>query len=126
MLKPANLFRMMSEFVFILLGGVLVWLALSNRLVFAASFNPRSPAWMALGVVLIYWGARGLVKTARAARTSDRLVAQVGGASLILVGLMMLSLAMLQFRGVSMILAAAGGVLALRGLIGAVLSLRTD
>ncbi len=31
MLNPANLFRMMTEFIFILLGGFLVWLGLSDR-----------------------------------------------------------------------------------------------
>ena len=84
MLNPANLFRMMTEFIFILLGGFLVWLGLSGRLDLG-NFNPRSPAWLGLGAVLIYWGARTWVKTARAARTSDRTVAQVGGASLVLV-----------------------------------------
>jgi hypothetical protein len=125
MLTPANLFRMMSEFIFILLGGVLAWLGLSDRFLYASSFNPRSPAWLGLGAALIYWGVRAWVKTSRGARTSDRLVAQVGGASLILVGVMMLSLVFLVSK-VSIILAAAGAVLAIRGLVGAVLSLRTD
>ena len=46
MLNPANLFRMMTEFIFILLGGFLVWLGLSNRFL-----NPRTlirearPGW---------------------------------------------------------------------------------
>jgi hypothetical protein len=116
---------MMSEFIFILLGGVLAWLGLSNRFLYASNFNPRSPAWLALGAALIYWGARAGLKTARAARTSDRVVAQVGGGSLILVGVMMLSLVFFISK-VSIILAAAGAVLAIRGLAGAVLSLRAD
>ena len=124
MLTPANLFRMMSEFIFILLGGVLVWLGLNNRLVYAANFNPKSPAWLGLGAALIYWGVRGWAKTARAARTTDRMVAQVGGASLVLVGFMMLSLVLLEFRFVGIVLATAGAVLALRGFLAAVLSLR--
>jgi hypothetical protein len=122
MLNPANLFRMMTEFIFILLGGFLVWLGLSNRFL----FNPRSPAWLGLGAVLIYWGARAWTKTSRAARTSDRTVARIGGTSLILVGFMMLGLVVLEFRLVGIALAAAGGILALRGLAAAVLSLRTD
>jgi hypothetical protein len=122
MLNPANLFRMMTEFIFILLGGCLMWLGLNNRFM----FNPRSPAWMGLGAVLIYWGIRAWTKTARAARTSDRTVARVGGTSLILVGFMMLSLIGMQFRWVGVALAVAGGILAVRGLAAAVLSLRTD
>ena len=122
MLNPANLFRMMAEFIFILLGGFLVWLGLSDRFM----FNPRSPAWLGLGAVLIYWGARAWTKTARAARTTDRAVARVGGTSLILVGFMMLGLVAVEFRWVGIVLAAAGGILVLRGLAAAVLSLRMD
>jgi hypothetical protein len=125
MLNPANLFRMLTEFIFILLGGFLLWLGLSGRLD-PRNFNPRGPAWLGLGAVLIYWGARSWAKTARAARTSDRTAALVGGASLILVGLMMLSLAFVQFRWVGLVFAATGIILAVRGFLAAVLSLRTD
>ena len=125
MINPANLFRMMTEFIFILLGGFLVWLGLSGRMV-PVNFNPRGPAWLGLGAVLVYWGARTLAKTARAARTADRIVAQVGGVSLILVGLIMLSLAFVEFRLVGIVFAVAGMILALRGILAAILSLRTD
>ncbi len=125
MLSPANLFRMMTEFIFILLGGFLFWVGLSGRLD-PGNFNPRSPGWLGLGAVLIYWGARTLAKTARAARTSDRAAAQVGGASLILVGFLMLSLVFVEFRRIGMVFAAAGTILALRGILAAVLSLRAD
>jgi hypothetical protein len=125
MLNPANLFRMMTEFIFILLGGFLVWVGLSGRLE-PRNFDPRGPAWLGLGAVLIYWGARTWAKTARAARTWGRTVARVGGGSLILVGLMMLSLVFVEFRRVGMVFAAAGTILALRGILAAVLSLRAD
>jgi hypothetical protein len=122
MLNPANLFRMMTEIVFVLLGCVLVVLGLTHRFM----FNPRSPAWLALGAVLIYWGARAWMKTTRAARTSERNVARVGGASLILVGFLMLVLVAVEFRFVGLVLAAAGVILASRGLAAALLSLRMD
>ena len=125
MLNPANLFRMVTEFIFILLGGVLVWIGISGRLD-PYTFNPRKPAWLALGAALIYWGARAWTKTARAARTSDRLAAQVGGVSLAVVGLLMLSLVLVEIRWVGYVLAAAGMILAFRGILAAVLSLRTD
>jgi hypothetical protein len=125
MLNPANMFRMMTEFIFILLGGFLVWLGLSGRLD-PGNFNPRGPAWLGLGAVLIYWGARTWAKTARAARTWDRTAAQVGGTSLILVGFMMLSLVFVEFRQVGIVFAASGTILALRGFLAAMLSLRTD
>jgi hypothetical protein len=123
MLNPANMFRMMTEFIFILLGGFLIWLGLNNRF---QIFNPKSPGWLGLGAVLIYWGARAWMKTARAARTSERTVARIGGTSLILVGFVMLGLVVVEFRWVGIVLALAGAVLALRGLAAAVLSLRTD
>jgi hypothetical protein len=125
MLNPANMFRMMTEFIFVLLGGFLVWLGLSGRLD-PGNFNPRGPAWLGLGAVLIYWGARTWAKTANAARTSDRAAAQVGGSSLILVGLMMFSLLFVEFRRVGIIFAALGTILVLRGILAAALSLRTD
>jgi hypothetical protein len=120
MLNPANLFRMMTEIIFVLLGCVLMLLGLSNRFM----FNPRSPMWLGLGVVLVYWGARAWVKTGRYARTTERMIARIGGVSLLLVGFMMLALVAVQFRWVGIVLAIAGGILALRGLAGALLSLR--
>jgi hypothetical protein len=126
MITPANLFRMMTEFIFILLGGFLIWMGLSNRFLSPVNFDPRNPAWLGLGAVLIYWGVRTWLKTSRAARTSQRSVARVGGASLVIVGVFMLALVFLTFRWVGLALSAAGGVLALRGLLAAVLSLRTD
>jgi hypothetical protein len=116
---------MLTEFIFILLGGFLVWVGLSGRLR-PGNFNPQGPGWLALGAVLIYWGARTLAQTARAARTWERTTAQVGGASLILLGIMMLSLAFVKFSKAGLVFAAAGAILALRGILAAVLSLRTD
>jgi hypothetical protein len=122
MLNPANLFRMMTEMIFVLLGGILAWVGLSSRFI----FDPRKPAWLGLGAVLVYWGARAWMKTQRAARTAERTVARVGGASLAIVGVMMLGVTFVQFRQVGTVLATAGGILVLRGLVSAALSLRTD
>ena len=119
MLNPANLFRMMIEMIFVLLGGFLFWLGLSNRFM----FDPRSPGWLGLGAVLVYWGVRTWMKTTRAARTAERTVTRIGGASLVLVGCAMLVLGFVEFRWVGLVLATAGAILALRGLVGAVLSL---
>jgi hypothetical protein len=60
------------------------------------------------------------------ARTADRGAARVGGSSLILVGLMMWSIVFVEFRRVGIVFASAGAILALRGFVAAVLSLRTD
>jgi len=122
MLSPANLFRMMTEMIFVLLGGFLVWVGLSRSFM----FDPRKPAWLALGAVLVYWGVRAWTRTKLAARTAERAAVRVGGASLALVGLMMLGLEFVEFRWAGTVLSMAGGILVLRGLIGALLSLRTD
>jgi hypothetical protein len=122
MVNPANLFRMMTEMIFVLLGGVLVWVGL-NR---AFLFDPRKPAWLLLGAVLMFWGARTWVKTIRAARSSDRTAVRIGAASLVLVGLMMLGLNFVPFRLAGFALAATGGVLVLRGLLSAGLALGMD
>ena len=119
---PASLLRMTNEIIFVLLGGLLVWVGLSSRFM----FDPRKPAWLGLGAVLVYWGARAWMKTRRAARTAERTAMRVGGASLAIVGLMMLGLVFVEFRWVGTVLAMAGGILVLRGLVSAVLSLRTD
>jgi len=119
--SPASLLRTTNEVIFLLLGGLLVWVGLSSRFM----FNPRKPAWLGLGVVLVYWGARAWMKTKRVARTAERTALRVGGASLAVVGLMMLSLVFVELRWVGIVLAMAGGILVLRGLVSAALSFRT-
>ena len=120
MVSPANLFRMLTEFVFILLGGLFVWVGLSHRYL----FDPSKPALLLLDGVLVYWGARALAKNARGMRTAARIEAQIGAASLVLVGLMMLGLVFVEYRWVGSTLALAGLILAARGFAGAVLALR--
>ncbi len=119
---PASLLRMTNELIFVMLGGLLIWVGLSNRFM----FDPRKPAWLGLGVVLVYWGPRAWIKTQRAARTPDRMAARIGGASLALVGLMMLSLVLVELRWAGTMLALTGGVLVLRGLFIVGLSLRME
>jgi hypothetical protein len=119
---PASLLRMTNELIFVLLGGLLIWVGLSNRFM----FDPRKPAWLGLGVVLVYWGSRAWMKTKRAARTADRMAVRIGGASLAIVGLMMLSLVLVELRWAGTMLALTGGVLVLRGLFIVGLSLRME
>jgi hypothetical protein len=118
MLNPANLFRLMTELIFVLLGGFLVWFGLAHP----ARFNPPRPAWQLLGAIVVIWGIQALWRTLRAARTIDRTATRVAGASLVLVGLLMLGLVYAEFRWVGTILSITGGVLVLRGLAGSVLA----
>ena len=86
MLSTNTLLRLFNELVLLLLGGLLVWVALSGR------FFPdrRSTPWLGLGVFLLYWGFRA---AARAGRYASRWEHYVRGGSLALVGLVMLGIA---------------------------------
>lgn len=106
------LFRLLNEIVVFLLGALLALLAASHRL------HPSRQAsmWILLGVILIYWGARaGMRPAPRSTGWQDRL----RGASFILAGALMLPIAILP-GFTSLLLGAAGAVLALRGLVMAV------
>lgn len=118
MLNPANLFRLMTEMIFVLLGGFLVWFGWAHPF----RFRPPQPAWQLLGAVVVVWGIQAWWRTVHAARTMERTANRVAGASLVLVGLLMLALVYAEFRWVGIILSLAGGVLVARGLAGAVLA----
>ena len=120
MLTPVNLFRMLNELIFVLLGGLLMWLGLANRIF----VDPRRPAWLVLAAVLIIWGVRAWMKTSLIAVRGLRAVARIRGASLALVGVLMISLVWLDFRWAGVALAVAGAILIARGLAAAVLALR--
>ena len=55
MLTPAHMFRMLNELIFVLLGGLMVWIGLAYHFF----FDPRRPGWIMLGALLILWGGRG-------------------------------------------------------------------
>ncbi len=124
MLSPAKLFWLLNELIFVLLGLLLVWVAVTSRYLF---LHRRSAAWIGLGVFLIYWGLRAWRRASRAPHGSSRgegIASGVRGASLALVGAMMLGVAWLPFSWVGPLLGAAGGILAVRGLVSAVLAAR--
>lgn len=120
MVTPQHLFRMLNEMIFVLLGALLLGLAASGRYF----FDPRRPAWLVLGAVLIVWGARVWMRSGRYATVSARAIEGIRGASLAAVGALMLSLAWVALRWAGVVLGVAGGILILRGLAGAALSLR--
>jgi len=122
MVTPANLVRMITEMVFVLLGSLLAWAGFTSRI----PVDPRGLGWVLLAIVLIYWGARAWVRTERAARTADRRAARIGGASLVLVGCLMIALNFVELRWFGITLAVAGGILIVRGLAGAIIALRGD
>lgn len=116
---PQHLFRVLNELIFVLLGGILIWIAVTG----AYRFNPRSMQWFLLSGLAIVLGLMSLLT-----RNTDptRAGAYVRGGSLILVGLVMLSMAWAPYWLMVWLWIFAGVVLVLRGVIGAVMLLKVS
>lgn len=110
MLRPASLLRILVELVLALLGLLLVAVAVTGRF----GLDRRSPYWLVLGVFLIYMGLRAWM---RASRPTPRWEERLRGASLALVGALMLGMVRAPWTWVAPLLATAGAILALRGLM---------
>ena len=121
MASPGHLFRVVNEFVFMLVGALLVLFALTGRYL----FNPRRPGWIVLSLVLIVWGLGTWRRAHVSPGAADRLVTKIGGGSLALGGLIMLSLAWAPFRWAGWLLLATGAVFVLRGLVSAAIMARS-
>jgi len=115
--SPATLFRLLSEFMVLLLGALLTLIALTRPV----GLPGRPVAIVILGVVLIYWGVRALT---RAGPEADRLQSRIRAGSLVLVGFLVLGLRFLPQGHAELLLALAGGVLVVRGLVEGVLFAR--
>jgi hypothetical protein len=111
----SNLFGLLNEVVFTLAGALLLWVALTGTYL----FDPRRPSWLVLAVVLILWGLRALRRARLIAVAKLRLAARIGGASLVIVGLIMLTLSWMPLGWIGMLLAIAGGIFVARGLVAA-------
>jgi hypothetical protein len=116
-LSPSNLFRLLNEFILLLLGALLIVLAVHRGVALPA----RPSAMIALGVLMLYWGLRA--RGRRQPQESGAAVTVRAG-SLILVGVLVLSIPLLPVRHADMLLALAGGVLVLRGVVGGFLFVR--
>jgi hypothetical protein len=112
-----DLFGLLSEFTVLLLGAFLIVYAVSGRIGI-----PASPTvLMILGAVFIYWALRNWMrKEAPALRTKTHLRA----GSLVIVGLLIITIPFSPLRDTSVLLGLAGAVLVLRGLVVAMLSVR--
>jgi hypothetical protein len=113
--STTQLFRLMNEVVFVLLGALLAWAAFTGHYY----FNPRSMMWILLAGLLVAYGAVAAMWS-----SGPRSIAFVRGGSLIIVGLIMLALSHVILRWVQPMLIIAGATLAARGLIVAVLVMR--
>jgi hypothetical protein len=120
MLTPERLLRLIIEFIFILLGALLIWFAFAGP-VYGRTVDRHSLSWVILSVVLILWGLRALYKPGQ---WWLRWQNWTRGLSLVLLGILMLAISRVPFSWVGPLLAVAGGLLGLRGVIGSVLIYR--
>jgi len=117
----SRLFRLLNECLIGVLGVLLVLLALTHR--FASPSRPVT--WILVGMFLIYWGARaGLRPKARKGGPRAGMFDRLRGGSFVLSGMLILSVPGMPAESAPLLLALAGGILGVRGLLGAALFAR--
>jgi hypothetical protein len=116
MLTPNQVLRLFVEFIFVLMGALLMWLSLRGRI----HVDRNSIGWLGLSTAMLLWGARALYKPGRKWAPGER---WVRGVSLLLLGGVMLAISRVPFLIVGPLLCAAGLLLILRGIAGAALAL---
>jgi hypothetical protein len=116
MLTAQRLLRAFIEIIFVLLGAIVVWLGLTEHIF----FDRRRLSWLILSVALILWGLTALFKPGPSVRWEH----WVRGVSLTLLGMVMLTISRVPFTWVGPLLAVAGLLLTVRGIMGAALVLR--
>jgi hypothetical protein len=117
MLSPARLTHLLTEFVFLLLGALVMWLAANGRVY----FDRHGVGWLILSVGLIAWGLLALAKPGQFWAKWQK---WNRGGSLVLLGVVMLSISRVPFDWVVKLLAVAGLILVVRGILGSLLILR--
>ncbi len=113
----ATLFRLLNEFIVLLLGALLIVLAVSGRV----GMPGRPAALVFLGIVLVYWGFRAGVRPGPA---TDRWQPRIRAGSLVLVGLLVLGIRFVPVPHAGLLLGLAGVILVVRGLVGSLLLAR--
>lgn len=101
----------------LLLGAFLILLSATRTVGL-----PSSPLVMViLGVVLVYWALRAWM---RKERPSARLQTHIRAGSLLIVGLLMITIPLVPLSFANLLVTLAGAVLVVRGLVAGLLSLR--
>jgi hypothetical protein len=121
-MNPIRLVQLFSEVVMLLLGLLLAILALAGHFTVPAGVG----LWLALGAVLVFWGARTWLRKNRYAKTTARVTQWVRGGSLVLAGAVMIAMTWMPLGLARSMLVAVGVILAARGLIGAVFAARAS
>jgi hypothetical protein len=118
MLTPDRLLRFMIELIFVMLGALVIWLGVTGHIL----FDRRKLSWMLVSAALLIWGLRAVFKPGK---WWSRWENWTRGLSLTLIGLLMLAISRVPFLWVGRLLAAAGVLLCLRGIIEAALIFRS-
>jgi hypothetical protein len=118
-LTPDKSLRLSIEVVFIMLGGLVIWLGATQHIF----FDRRRIGWLLLSIALILWGARALYRPGKYWSRAENLTR---GLSLLLLGAVMLAISRVPFPWVGRLLSVAGLLLLLRGLTGSVLVFRRN
>lgn len=106
----AGLFQILTEIIILLLGALLILLAITRPVMLPS----RPGALILLGLFLMYWGLRAWM---RRRPGPGRWQDHIRGASLGLVGLLVLAIPVSPLRDSGMLLGAAGAVLIIRGIL---------
>jgi hypothetical protein len=118
MLTPQRALRLMIEVIFVLLGVLVVWLALAGRI---SDEQRHNISWLILSGALILWGLRALYGPNQWwARWEN----WTRGLSLTLLGVVMLAISRVPFPWIAPLLATAGVLMVVRGILGAALVFR--
>lgn len=119
MLTQDKTLRVLIEFIFMLLGGLIVWLGLTEHIF----FDRRRPAWLILSIAIVLWGARALYRPGNFRAGWEE---WTRGISMLLLGVVMALISRVPFGWVGRLLAVAGVLLLLRGLAGSMLVFRRN
>jgi hypothetical protein len=112
-----NLFRLLNEFIVLLLGALLVLMAATHTMAL-----PAHPGLLiALGFAFVFWAAWAW---ARPGPREGQIMTGVRAGSLGIVGILLIAIPLLSLEGANLLLGIAGAVLVVRGIAGGVLSLR--
>jgi hypothetical protein len=118
MLTPQRALRLMIEVIFVLLGVLVVWLALAGRI---SDEQRHNISWLILSGALVLWGLRALYGPNKWwARWEN----WTRGLSLTLLGVVMLAISRVPFPWIAPLLATAGVLMVVRGILGAALVFR--
>ena len=120
MLTLERLLRVIVELIFVMLGGLLVWLGVRGP-VYGRIVDRHSVSWLILGVALILWGFRALYKPGQWWRRWEN---WTRGLSLVILGALMLAIIRVPFSWVEPMLMSAGAVLVIRGIVASALIFR--